>query len=91
MAFPEKLLYEGLDGARRRVKVPAALVTDNREALLAAALTGAGIMRVGLFDPGLLASGALRRAARTACSLTSTPCTRRAGPASWSAKPPMPQ
>ena len=48
-------------GERRRVAVPAALVTDDREALLAAALAGAGIVRVGMFDPGLLASGALRR------------------------------
>ena len=48
-------------GERRRVAIPAALVTDDREALLAAALAGAGIVRVGMFDPGLLASGALRR------------------------------
>jgi hypothetical protein len=48
-------------GERRRVAVPAALVTDDREALLAAALAGAGIVRVGMFDPGLLASGTLRR------------------------------
>ncbi|HYZ34471.1 MAG TPA: LysR family transcriptional regulator [Crenalkalicoccus sp.] len=48
-------------GERRRVVVPAALMTDDREALLAAALAGAGVIRVGMFDPGLLASGALRR------------------------------
>jgi LysR family transcriptional regulator, regulator for bpeEF and oprC len=49
------------DGARRRVKVAASLTTDDRDAMLAAVLDGAGIMRVGMFDPGLLASGALRR------------------------------
>jgi DNA-binding transcriptional LysR family regulator len=47
--------------ARRRVKVAASLTTDDRDAMLAAVLDGAGIMRVGMFDPGLLASGALRR------------------------------
>jgi DNA-binding transcriptional LysR family regulator len=36
------------DGTRRRVKV-------------AAVLAGAGIMRIGMFDPSLLASGALCR------------------------------
>lgn len=49
------------NGERRRVTVPGALVTDDREALLAAALAGAGIVRIGMFDPGLLASGELRR------------------------------
>ncbi len=50
-----------LDEVLMRRGHPAALVTDDREALLAAALAGAGIVRVGMFDPGLLASGALRR------------------------------
>jgi DNA-binding transcriptional LysR family regulator len=46
---------------RRRVMVPAVLMTDDREALLAAALAGAGIVRIGMFNAGLIASGALRR------------------------------
>lgn len=50
-----------VDGVRRRVKVVAALATDDRDAMLAAVLAGAGIMRIGMFDPGLLASGALCR------------------------------
>lgn len=49
------------DGARRRVKVSGVLTTDDRDGMLAAVLAGAGIMRIGMFDPGLLASGALRR------------------------------
>jgi LysR family transcriptional regulator for bpeEF and oprC len=49
------------DGARRRIKVPAALTTDDRDGMLAAVLAGAGVMRIGMFDPSLLASGALRR------------------------------
>jgi DNA-binding transcriptional LysR family regulator len=49
------------DGARRRIKIAAVLATDDRDAMVAAVLAGAGIMRIGMFDPGLLASGALRR------------------------------
>jgi DNA-binding transcriptional LysR family regulator len=37
------------------------LRTDDREALIAAVLDGAGIMRIGMFDPALLAAGRLRK------------------------------
>ncbi len=37
------------------------LATDDRDAMVAAVLAGAGIMPIGMFDPALLASGALRR------------------------------
>jgi DNA-binding transcriptional LysR family regulator len=46
---------------RQQVTVPSTLVTDDREGLIAAALAGGGLMRIGVFDPGLLASGRLRR------------------------------
>ncbi len=49
------------DGVRRRIKVAAVLATDDRDAMVAAVLAGAGIMRIGMFDPGLLALGLLRR------------------------------
>jgi LysR family transcriptional regulator, regulator for bpeEF and oprC len=49
------------DGTRRRIKVAAVLATDDCDAMLAAVVAGAGIMRIGMFDPGLLASDALRR------------------------------
>jgi DNA-binding transcriptional LysR family regulator len=49
------------DGARRHINVDAVLATDDRDAMVAAVLAGAGIMRIGMFDPDLLASGALRR------------------------------
>ncbi|HYF06757.1 MAG TPA: LysR family transcriptional regulator [Acetobacteraceae bacterium] len=55
------LFERAADGARRRIKVAAALTTDDRDGMLAAVLAGAGIMRIGLFDPGLLTSGALQR------------------------------
>lgn len=49
------------EGQRRDVRVPAAIVTDSREALIAMVAGGAGIMRLGMFDPSLIASGALMR------------------------------
>jgi LysR family transcriptional regulator for bpeEF and oprC len=48
-------------GERRHVEVPRSLVTDDREGLIAAAVAGAGLMRLGMFDPGLIAAGRLRR------------------------------
>jgi DNA-binding transcriptional LysR family regulator len=46
---------------RKVVKVSAALLTNDREALIAAVVGGAGIMRIGMFDPTLITSGHLRR------------------------------
>jgi len=46
---------------RGRVKVKHHLVTDDREALLVAALSGAGLFRIGMFSPDLLRSGQLVR------------------------------
>lgn len=48
-------------GERKVVKVPRTLMTDDREGLLAAALAGGGLMRIGLFDPSLIKSGRLRK------------------------------
>jgi DNA-binding transcriptional LysR family regulator len=49
-------------GAERKVvKVPGTLVTNDREGLISAAVAGAGLMRVGMFDPALLTSGRLRK------------------------------
>ncbi len=48
-------------GERREVKVPACLMTDDREGLVAAAVAGAGILRVGLMNPELVRSGCLVR------------------------------
>lgn len=46
---------------RGAVEVDHHLVTDEREALLAAALAGAGLFRIGFFSPELLRSGRLVR------------------------------
>ncbi|HEX2541396.1 MAG TPA: LysR family transcriptional regulator [Caldimonas sp.] len=43
------------------VQVAHHLVTDDREALLEAALAGAGVFRIGMFAPHLLSSGRLVR------------------------------
>ncbi|MEO8281105.1 MAG: LysR family transcriptional regulator [Ideonella sp.] len=43
------------------IKVPMHLATDDREGLLAAALAGAGILRVGLLNPLLVGTGRLVR------------------------------
>jgi LysR family transcriptional regulator for bpeEF and oprC len=48
-------------GERSSIKVNCSLVTDDREGLIAAALAGGGFMRIGMFDPALIASGRLRR------------------------------
>ena len=49
-------------GAERKVvTVPRTLVTDDREGLIAAAIGGGGLMRIGMFDPRLIESGSLLR------------------------------
>lgn len=48
-------------GARETIRVPPVLRTDDREALIAAVLDGAGIMRIGMFDPALVTGGRLRQ------------------------------
>jgi DNA-binding transcriptional LysR family regulator len=48
-------------GARQVIRVSPVFRTDDREALIAAVLDGAGIMRIGLFDPALVAAGRLRQ------------------------------
>ena len=49
-------------GAERKViNVTPRVVTYDREGLIAAVLAGAGLMRLGCFDPHLIASGQLRR------------------------------
>lgn len=54
--------WEFSKGAERlTVKVPAHLMTDDREGLLAAAMAGAGILRIGLLDPRVVDSGRLVR------------------------------
>lgn len=51
-----------LKGDRKlSIQVPVGLMTDDREGLLAAALAGSGIMRVGMVKPSLLSVGRLRR------------------------------
>jgi DNA-binding transcriptional LysR family regulator len=49
------------NGKSKLVKVPSVLVTDDREGLIAAALAGCGLMRIGMFDPSLISSGQLRK------------------------------
>lgn len=44
-----------------RIKVPTQLVTDDRAGLVAAAKSGAGIVRIGLLSPALVAKGRLVR------------------------------
>jgi DNA-binding transcriptional LysR family regulator len=46
---------------RATVKVSPVLLTNDREALIAAVVDGAGIMRIGMFDPALVTSGRVRR------------------------------
>jgi LysR family transcriptional regulator for bpeEF and oprC len=48
-------------GERTTVKITPALLTDDREALIAAVVGGAGIMRIGMFEPTLVTSGRLRK------------------------------
>ncbi len=46
---------------RKRLKIVPAFSTSDREALIAAVVGGAGVMRIGMFDPGLVTSGRLRQ------------------------------
>ena len=46
---------------REAAKVNSVLVSDEREGIIAAALSGGGIIRAGMFDPALIASGRLTR------------------------------
>jgi DNA-binding transcriptional LysR family regulator len=48
------------NGERKRLKIPPMFVTNDREALIAAVVGGAGVMRIGMFDPGLVTTGCLR-------------------------------
>lgn len=48
-------------GTRKLVQVSAALFSNDREGLITAAVNGAGVMRIGMFDPALIASGRLQR------------------------------
>jgi DNA-binding transcriptional LysR family regulator len=43
------------------IQVTPRVVTDDREGLIAAVLAGAGLMRLGCFDPYLIESGQLRK------------------------------
>ena len=54
--------WEFKRGAKRKlIQVAPRVVTDDREGLMAAVLAGAGLMRLGCFDPYLIESGQLRR------------------------------
>ena len=46
-------------GESRSVTAPGTLVSDDRDAAIALAVGSAGVMRLGMFDPSLFASGAL--------------------------------
>ncbi len=48
-------------GEHKVIRIVPRVVTYDREGLIAAVLAGAGLMRVGCFDPALIASGQLRR------------------------------
>jgi len=48
-------------GVRKLIQVSAALFSNDREGLITAAVNGAGVMRIGMFDPALIASGRLQR------------------------------
>lgn len=56
----DRWAYEGRD-EQGVIEVAHHLVTDDREALLEAALAGAGVFRIGMFTPHLLSSGRLMR------------------------------
>lgn len=49
-------------GVRKTVQVTPSLFSNDREGLIAAGVNGAGVLRIGMFDPALLASGRLQRA-----------------------------
>jgi DNA-binding transcriptional LysR family regulator len=54
--------WEFQRGAERKfINVAPRVVTYDREGLIAAVLAGGGLMRLGCFDPYLIASGQLRR------------------------------
>jgi DNA-binding transcriptional LysR family regulator len=54
--------WEFTRGAERQVvKLAHAVVSDEREGLITAAVCGAGLVRAGLFDPATIASGKLQR------------------------------
>jgi LysR family transcriptional regulator for bpeEF and oprC len=42
-------------------RINAVLISDEREGVIAAALAGGGIIRMGMFDPALIVSGRLQR------------------------------
>jgi DNA-binding transcriptional LysR family regulator len=46
-------------GERRSIKLTPAVVTAERSGLIAAVVAGAGLMRLGCFEPDLVASGRL--------------------------------
>ena len=48
-------------GERQVIRIVPVMRTDDREALIAAVVGGAGIMRIGMFDPALVGSGRLRK------------------------------
>jgi DNA-binding transcriptional LysR family regulator len=49
-------------GARKLMQITPALYSNDREGLITATVNGAGVMRIGMFDPALIASGRLQRA-----------------------------
>jgi DNA-binding transcriptional LysR family regulator len=49
------------DGETRRLKVFPSAVSDDREGLLVSAASGAGIVRMGFFDPSMVSAGHLKR------------------------------
>jgi DNA-binding transcriptional LysR family regulator len=48
-------------GERKLIKLVPAVVTGDRKGMIAAVAAGAGLMRIGCFDPSLIATGQLRR------------------------------
>ncbi len=55
-------VWEFQRGAERKViEIAPRVVTQNAEGLIAAVLAGAGLMRLGFFDPYLISSGQLHR------------------------------
>lgn len=49
------------EGERKVIKVVPSVATFDREGLIAAVLAGAGLMKLGCFDPRLIVSGQLRK------------------------------
>lgn len=48
-------------GVRKVIQVVPALFTNDREGMVTAAVNGAGVVCIGMFDPALIASGRLQR------------------------------